>query len=154
MKPLTVGDRAPDVSAVAHDGRRVALSEFFGRGAVVLFFYPKDGTSVCTKEVCAFRDAYEDFVQAGAVVLGVSSDGEESHRRFAERQNLPFTLLSDPDKALRRAFGVPKTWGFLPGRVTYILDRDGIIRHVFNAQFTADRHVVEALATVRQLATS
>ena len=87
MKPLTVGDRAPEVSAVAHDGRRVALSEFFGRGAVVLFFYPTDGTSVCTKEVCAFRDAYEDFVQAGAVVLGVSSDGEESHRRFAERQH-------------------------------------------------------------------
>lgn len=154
MKSLTVGDRAPDVSAVSQDGRRVALSEFLGRNAVVLFFYPKDGTGVCTKEVCAFRDAYEDFVQAGAVVLGVSSDGEESHRRFAERQNLPFTLLSDPDKALRRAFGVPKTLGFLPGRVTYVLDRDGIIRHVFNAQFTADRHVVEALATVRQLTTS
>ncbi|MBA4016275.1 MAG: peroxiredoxin [Pirellula sp.] len=152
MKALTVGDRAPDVSAAAHDGRRVALSEFLGRKAVVLFFYPKDGTGVCTKEVCAFRDAYEDFVQAGAVVLGVSSDGEESHRRFAERQNLPFTLLSDPDKSLRRAFGVPKTFGLLPGRVTYVLDRDGIIRHVFNAQFTADRHVVEALAIVRQLA--
>lgn len=152
MKSLTVGDRAPEVIAVAHDGRRVALSEFLGRGPVVLFFYPKDGTSVCTKEVCAFRDAYEDFVRAGAAVLGVSSDGEETHRRFAERQNLPFALLSDPDKALRRAFGVPKTWGVLPGRVTYVLDRDGIIRHVFNAQFTADRHVAEALAIVRQLA--
>lgn len=152
MKSLTVGDRAPEVTAVAHDGRRVALSEFLGHGPVVLFFYPKDGTSICTKEVCAFRDAYEDFVRSGAVVLGVSSDGEQTHRRFAERQNLPFTLLSDPDKALRRAFGVPKTWGFLPGRVTYVLDRDGFIRHVFNAQFTADRHVAEALATVRQLA--
>lgn len=152
MAGIQVGDRAPEFSAAAQDGRVVHLADFLGKQALVVFFYPKDGTGVCTKEACGFRDAYEDFVRAGAAVIGVSSDDEASHRRFAERQNLPYTLLSDSDQTLRRAFGVPKTWGFLPGRVTYVIDRDGIVRHVFNAQFTADRHVREALATVRLLA--
>jgi peroxiredoxin Q/BCP len=130
----------------------VALSEFLGSKAVVLFFYPKDGTVVCTKEACSFRDAYEDFVQAGAVVIGVSSDSTENHRAFASGHRLPFILLADADGYLRKAFGVPKTLGIMPGRVTYVIDKEGIVRHVFSSQFAADRHVAEALAVVRRLA--
>ena len=107
---------------------------------------------ICTKEACRFRNAYDDFAQAGAVVLGVSSDDAESHQAFAAGHRLPFVLLSDTEGALRKAFGVPKTLGFLPGRVTYVIDREGIVRDVFCSQLSADRHVAEALAVVRQLA--
>jgi len=109
MKTLDVGDRAPDFTAVAHTGQRVSLADFHAKQVVVLYFYPKDGTPVCTAEACAFRDAYEDFAQAGAVVIGVSGDSLDRHRDFAERQRLSFLLLSDEDGALRKAFGVPKT---------------------------------------------
>ncbi|MCE9557073.1 MAG: peroxiredoxin [Planctomycetes bacterium] len=152
MPSIQIGDRAPDISAVAQDGTRISLANYRGRQPVVLFFYPKDGTAICTKEACAFRDSFEDFVAAGAVVIGVSSDSQSSHREFASAHRLPFHLLSDDDGALRTALGVPKTLGIMPGRVTYVIDRDGIVRHIFNSQFSAGRHVKEALAIVRQLA--
>jgi len=153
MASVQVGDHAPGFTLTSQSGQRVSLAEFRGgKSAVVLFFYPKDGTPVCTKEACSFRDAYEDFVQAGAVVIGVSADSWENHRAFASGHRLPFILLSDADGALRKAFGVPKTLGIMPGRVTYVIDKEGIVRHVFNSQFAADRHVAEALAVVRQLA--
>lgn len=152
MAALQVGDRAPDFTANSQAGQPVALSEFLGSKTVVLFFYPKDGTAVCTKEACSFRDAYEDFVQAGAVVIGVSSDSAESHQAFSSSHRLPFVLLADTDGSVRKAFGVLKTVGIMPGRVTYVIDKEGIVRHVFSSQFAADRHVAEALAVVRQLA--
>lgn len=152
MARIQAADRAPDFTLPSHTGQTVSLAEFRGKQAVVLFFYPKDGTPVCTKEACSFRDAYEDFVQAGAVVVGVSSDSAERHQAFANGHRLPFVLLSDPDGSLRRAFGVPKTLGVFPGRVTYVIDKEGIVRHVFRSQFAADRHVAEALTVVRQLA--
>jgi len=152
MASVQVGDHAPDFTLTSQSGQPVSLADYRGKSAVVLFFYPKDGTPVCTKEACSFRDAYEDFVQAGAVVIGVSADSWENHRAFASGHRLPFILLSDADGALRKAFGVPKTLGIMPGRVTYVIDKEGIVRHVFNSQFAADRHVAEALAVVRQLA--
>jgi peroxiredoxin Q/BCP len=152
MASIHVGDRAPDFTLPSQTGAQVSLAEFRGNKAVVLFFYPKDGTVVCTKEACAFRDAYEDFVQAGAVVIGVSSDSAESHQTFASGHQLPFVLLADTDGSLRGSFGVPKTWGLMPGRVTYIIDKEGVVRHIFSSQFAADRHVSEALIIVRQLA--
>lgn len=152
MKPIQVGDTAPDFTLTSQSGEPVSLAGFRGSKAVVLFFYPKDGTAVCTKEACSFRDAYEDFVQAGAVVIGVSSDSAESHQAFASGHRLPFVLLADTDGAVRQAFGVPKTLGIMPGRVTYVIDKEGIVRHVFSSQFAADRHVAEALAVVRELA--
>lgn len=152
MPSIQVGDRAPPLAAEAHTGQTVSLADYLGRQVVVLYFYPKDDTPGCTREACAFRDAYEDFVQAGAVVIGVSGDALDRHRAFAGRQRLPFLLLSDPDGALRQAFGVPRTLGLLPGRVTYVIDKAGIVRHVFNSPFFADRHVAEALRTVRELA--
>lgn len=152
MASVQVGDHALDFTLTSQNGQQVSLAEFRGSKLVVLFFYPKDRTAVCTKEACSFRDAYEDFVQAGAVVIGVSSDLAESHKAFASGHRLPFVLLADVDGSVLHAFGVPKTLGIMPGRVTYVIDKEGIVRHVFSSQFAADRHVAEALAVVRQLA--
>ncbi len=151
---IRAGDSAPVFAAEAHDGQRVCLAEFQGRKVVVLYFYPKDESPVCTKEACSFRDAYEDFVQAGAVVIGVSSDSVESHQAFASGHRLPFVLLADTDGSLRKAYGVPRTLGIVPGRVTYVIDKAGVVRHIFSSQLSADRHVAEALSMVRQLAQS
>ena len=146
-----VGDRAPDFSSTAAEGGPVSLEMFRGKSEVVLFFYPKDNTPVCTTEACAFRDSYEAFRDAGAEVIGVSADSDESHRKFAGRHRLPFHLVSDPDGALRARFGVPKTLGLFPGRVTYLIDREGVVRHVVSSQLQAARHVDEMLATLKRL---
>ena len=152
MPALQIGDLAPELSAETQDGGRFTLSDFRGKQVVVLFFYPKDGTAVCTAEACAFRDSYEDFVKAGAVVIGISGDTNDSHRSFAANHKLPFLLASDSRGELRKAFGVPKTLGIFPGRVTYVIDKQGIIRLMFNAQFSASGHVKEALQVVKRLA--
>lgn len=144
--------RAPNVALQLQTGEVVILAELWQARPVVLFFYPKDGTAVCTKEACAFRDAYEDFVAAGATVVGVSGDSAASHQQFAAEHRLPFYLATDADGAVRRAFGVRKTLGIIPGRVTIVIDRDGVVRHTFRGQFAADRHVREALDAVRTLA--
>ncbi len=151
MPAIAIGDRVPDLSLSDQDGKMVSMSDFHGKRAVVLYFYPKDNTPGCTVEACKFRDAYEDFSDAGAEVVGVSSDSRDSHQAFASARRLPFTLLADEAGELRRAFGVPKTLGLLPGRVTYVIDRKSVVRHIFNSQLFFDRHVSEALAVVRTL---
>lgn len=151
MSKVQVGDHAPEFTWSTHTGEQVRLSDFRNEKVVVLFFYPKDGSAICTKEACAFRDAYDQFAEAGAVVVGVSGDSAERHSAFATRHSLPFHLVSDTDGSLRRAFGVPKTFGLLPGRVTYVIDRDGIVRLVFSAAMTASRHVSEAIKAVGEL---
>jgi len=151
MSKLQIGEPAPDVTGITQNGTRLALADYRGRQPVVVFFYPKDGTAICTKEACAFRDAYEEFVSAGAAVIGVSSDSQQSHQQFAASHRLPFQLVSDDDGAWRLAFGVPRTLGVLAGRVTYVMDREGIVRHIFNSQFAAGRHVEEALEVIRKL---
>lgn len=151
MTPRSVGERAPKVVLSLHNSEKVLLADLYRIHPVVLFFYPKNNTTICTKEACAFRDAYQDFVDAGATVVGVSGDSASSHQAFAEQHRLPYLLATDADGALRRAFGVPKTLGLLPGRVTYVIDRQGIVRHVFSAQLAADRHVREALDAIAQL---
>jgi peroxiredoxin Q/BCP len=151
MKPIRPGDRAPDFTAQAHSGQTVSLADYLGKHVVVLYFYPKDGTAICTREACAFRDAYEQFAQAGAVVIGVSADSPDRHRRFAGQQRLPFLLVSDQDGSLRKSLRVPKSLGLIPGRVTYVIDKNGIIRHVFHSQVAAERHVTEALRIVQEL---
>lgn len=118
---------------------------------MVLYFYPADETYGCTKEACGFRDEYESFVDEGAMVVGVSPDSLESHRRFADHHRLPFSLLSDPDGALRNKYGVGRTLGLIPGRVSFVIDRQGVIRHVFDSQLRARQHVGEALGVVRRL---
>ncbi|MGA2255941.1 MAG: peroxiredoxin [Thermoguttaceae bacterium] len=151
MTSIAVGDRAPQFTAAAHTGQQVALADYLGKQVVVLYFYPRDGTPVCATEACRFRDAYADFAAAGAVVIGVSGDSIESHRRFVEDRRLPFLLVSDRDRALRKAFGVPRLLGFLPGRTTYVIDKQGVVRNTFTSHFSADRHIDEALRVVREL---
>jgi peroxiredoxin Q/BCP len=151
MKPIDVGDPAPEFSATAADGSRVSLSEFRGKQAVVIFFYPRDNSPVCTKEACAFRDAYEEFVAAGAAVIGVSSNSDESHRSFAASQRLPYLLIADAGGELRKLFGVRNSFFVVPGRVTFVIDREGIVRHKFNSLLNGIQHVEEALQTVRKL---
>jgi thioredoxin-dependent peroxiredoxin len=147
---LAVGSPAPDFELIDQTGRPVRLSELIRRSWVVLFFYPKDHSPICTSQVCAFRNAYEDFRYHGAEVLGISADDQESHRRFAEAHQLPFTLLSDPGNAVRTLYGVPKTFGVLPGRVTFVIDTEGVVRMAYPSQFNAKAHMEKALAMLRQ----
>jgi thioredoxin-dependent peroxiredoxin len=150
---LQVGDRAPDFTLPTQKtGEAFHLYDMIGKSAIVLYFYPKDNTQGCTAEACSFRDSYEVFKQAGAEVIGVSSDSEESHRDFAAKNHLPFLLLSDTNGTLRKLYGVPTTLGILPGRVTYVIDNDGIVRHIFSDMFNATKHINEALKVVQETA--
>jgi len=152
MADIGVGATAPDFTKTTQNGDVISLSQFRGEKTVVLYFYPKDETVGCTAEACTFRDNFEDFVEAGAVVIGVSQDSDRSHKSFASHHRLPFLLVSDRDQALQNAYGVPKTMGLLPGRVTYVIDREGTVRHVFKSLLNAKKHVREALEVVKQLA--
>ncbi len=145
---VQVGDLAPDFTLLNQSGIPVCLGDFLCKQYIVLYFYPRDNTSVCTQEACAFRDSYEAFKDAGAEVMGVSSDSVESHRQFAKEHQLPFILLSDVSGVIRKRYGVPTAFG-LPGRVTYIIDRQGIVRCICFSQFTSKRHVDEALETLQ-----
>src|SRR5271169_959348 len=142
---VKVGDKAPDFTLPAQSGEPVRLQDRLGERVVVLYFYPKDNTSGCTAEACAFRDSYEAFTDAGATVIGVSSDSVDRHAGFAGKHKLPFTLLSDAGGKVRKLYGVPSTLAVLPGRVTYVIDRDGIVRNVFNSMMNINGHVGEAL---------
>lgn len=146
---VEVGSRAPDFALPSQSGRMVSLSDLLGRRPVVLFFYPKDGTPGCTRQACAFRDGYEEFGELDAEVIGISSDSVTSHERFAADHDLPFDLLSDEGGRVRALYGVPGTLGLFPGRVTYVIDAEGIVRHVFSSQLGVERHVEEALGSVR-----
>ncbi len=148
---LRIGEPAPDFALPSATGETVRLSDFRGKAEVVLFFYPKDNSPACTLEACSFRDSHEAFREAGAEVIGISADSADSHRRFSERFRLPFVLLADVDGAVRAQYGVPRTLGLFPGRVTYLIDRDGIVRHIFSSQFQPWRHVPEALEVLAAL---
>jgi peroxiredoxin Q/BCP len=151
VKGVRVGDKAPDFSLPNQAGELITLSDVIAEHVVVLYFYPKDNTRGCTAEACGFRDGHEDFVAAGARVIGVSSDSVDSHEAFAGRYRLPFLLLSDADGAVRKLYGVPTTLGVLPGRVTYVIDRAGVVRHIFSSMINIGRHVNDAMAVVRTL---
>ncbi|MBK9037363.1 MAG: peroxiredoxin [Myxococcales bacterium] len=146
-----VGSKVPDVTFTGPEGP-IHLRDLIGARAVVLYFYPKDETPGCTAQACAFRDQYQDFVDAGADVVGVSADDAGSHASFKQHHRLPFTLLTDPGGAAARALGVKKSLGLFAGRVTFVIDRGGIVRMRFDSQLQARRHIAEALAVVKQLA--
>jgi peroxiredoxin Q/BCP len=148
---VKVGDKAPDFTLPSQMGDNVTLSEYFGKKNIVLYFYPKDETQGCTKEACSFRDSYDVFTSLGAEVLGVSSQSVESHKSFATHHSLPFLLLSDEKNEVRQLYGVPATMGIIPGRVTFIIDKKGVVRHVFNSQFQPEKHIEEALRILREL---
>ncbi len=147
---LQIGDPAPDFNLLDQEGCCTSLSSFLGN-RVVIYFYPKDDTPGCTIEVCGFRDKYDLFKILGAEVWGVSNANAKSHRMFAEKNKLPFPLLCDETNSLRKAFGVPKFLGILDGRVTFIIDSEGIIRHVFNDNLNTSAHITEALRVLDEI---
>jgi peroxiredoxin Q/BCP len=148
---VRVGDKAPDFTLPDQTGAMVSLKDFVGSKIIVLYFYPKDFSRGCTAEACAFRDSYDVLVEAGAQVIGISSQSVDSHNRFAILNKLPFILLSDTDGKIRQLYGVPSTLGLLPGRVTYIIDKKGTVRHIFSSQLNAAKHVEEALKNVKEI---
>ena len=155
---LLVGKKAPHFSAAAViNGEEIvenfSLDQYLGKNHVVLFFYPKDNTPGCTAEACSFRDQFEDFKDLGAEIIGISSDSVLSHQKFAKQYRLPFILLSDEDKKIRNLFGVPAgLFGLIPGRVTYVVDKNGIIKLIFNSSLMATKHISKALEVIKELA--
>jgi peroxiredoxin Q/BCP len=147
---VTVGESAPDITLPALRGGDLTLSSLRGKN-VVLFFYPRDSSPGCTVEACTFRDAYEDFVAVGAEVVGVSSDSLESHAEFARKHSLPMQLVTDGDGQVRARYGVKSTLGMLPGRETFIIDKQGVVRHVFRSQLRVKKHVEESLQILKTL---
>ena len=151
---VRVGDVAPDFTLQDQTGQAVRLKDLLGKKTVVLYFYPKDETPGCTIEARAFRDSYEAFTAAGAEVVGVSADTVASHRRFAQHHDLPFLLLSDRQGVVRKLYGVQQTLGILPGRVTYVIDTSGVVRHIYSSQLRVTQHSRQSLEMVRALGTA
>lgn len=150
---IQVGDVVPQFSAVDAQGNLFDSASVIGKKTVVLYFYPKDNTPGCTAQACSFRDQYEDFLDLGAEVIGISSDGLASHQKFTAQYQLPFLLLSDTDKKIRKLFGVPTAFlGLLPGRVTYVIDAKGVVQMVFNSML-AGQHIPKALEAIKKIVT-
>ena len=148
---LKVGDKIPNFKAKDTNGNDFDSQEIIGQKPLVIYFYPKDNTPGCTVQACSFRDQYEDFKDLGAEVIGISSDSIVSHQKFTQQYQLPFILLSDTDKKIRKLFGVPSgLFGILPGRVTYVADKTGTIIMVFDSMM-AKRHIPKALEAIRKL---
>ena len=148
---IAVGDVVPHFSAIDAQGTLFDSTSVVGKKPVVLYFYPKDNTPGCTAEACSFRDQYEDFLDLGAEVIGISSDGLASHQKFTAQYQLPFLLLSDTDQKIRKLFGVPTAFlGLLPGRVTYVVDAKGVVQMLFNSVL-AGQHIPKALEAVKKI---
>ncbi len=144
---LKAGDKAPLFEGSTDDGKRFILSDLVGKTNVILYFYPKDFTMGCTKEACSFRDNFGGLEVLGATVVGVSSDSVETHRRFKKEHGIPFLLISDEDRSIRKMYGANGL--LLPSRITFVIDEGGIIRHVFSSQLNVTKHVEEALLALQ-----
>jgi peroxiredoxin Q/BCP len=153
---LKVGQPAPEFTVTAADGRELKLADFRGKKNVVVYFYPKDFTSVCTKETCGFRDAYQDLANKDTEVIGVSVDDDASHKKFAEKYKVPFALVSDPDRKLAGDYdatgGLVGIIGRKARRLTYVIDKQGTIAGVFQGELSADKHVEGAKSVIAKLA--
>ena len=148
---VKVGDRAPDFSLEAQDGHNVALHDFTGSKNVVLYFYPKDFTPGCRAETKSFSENYDSLLAMGAEVLGISSDSPESHVDFAKECGATFPMLADKGGRVRESYGVKSSFGLAPGRVTFVIDKKGIVRHVFSSQLRPKQHVSEAMEALKAL---
>jgi len=149
---LAIGSVAPDFTLPSHKGEDIRLSGFREKKNVVLYFYPKDETKYCIAESIMFRDKHRDFSAKETEILGISSDNESSHRQFSSHYNLSFNLLSDAGGKVRKLYGVPATFGVIPGRVTFVIDKKGVIRNFFSSQFNPHFHVEESLKAVSEIA--
>lgn len=149
---LNIGDTLPDFQLTDQKGEVFDINSVKGKNYLVIYFYPKNFTPGCTKEACSFRDSFEDFHELGAIVIGISSDSKKSHERFAKKHQLPFTLLSDSKGVVKRSFGVKNNFlGLIPGRETFVVNKEGIIIFTFNSM-NADQHIKEALTVLKQQA--
>jgi peroxiredoxin Q/BCP len=152
MNTIVVGNMVPDFTLPDQNGKLFDIKSVIGTKKLVIYFYPKDDSPGCTKEACYFRDLYEVFKETDAVIIGISGQSVESHKKFAEKYRLSFTLLSDKGNKIRKLFGVPtNVLGLLPGRVTYVADRMGKVVYIFNSQAQAERHVDEALKILKEI---
>ncbi|MCX6138446.1 MAG: peroxiredoxin [Ignavibacteriales bacterium] len=151
MKKVELGSHIPEFSLPDQNGNLFALSSILGKKNIVIYFYPKDDSPGCTKEACSFRDQYEIFKEVDAEIIGISSDDVASHKRFAEKYHLPYVLLSDGDNSVRNLFGVPTNlFGLLAGRVTYVVNRQGVVIHIFNSQLGAEKHIEESMTALKK----
>lgn len=149
---LKVRDKIPNFKAKDSNGNDFDSQTLVGLKPIVVYFYPKDNTPGCTAQACSFRDQYEDFKDLGAEVIGISGDSVASHQEFTNHYKLPFILLSDPDKKIRKLFGVAtQLFGLVPGRVTYVADKNGVIQMIFDSMLAA-KHIPKALKTIKELA--
>lgn len=149
---LQVGDKVPEFTLEDHNGNELAIMDYVGPGPLVIYFYPKDDTPGCTREACSFRDQFAEFEDFGATIFGISADSPSSHRNFKAKYNLPYTLLSDQGKEVQKLFGVKKNFlGLVDGRSTYVIDKKGVIVHIFNSQFQPKKHISESLEILKQL---
>ena len=146
---LTIGDKIPSFCLKDQNGN-IRTSDKFNK-ALVLFFYPKDDTPGCTIEACGFRDKYDLFKILGAEVWGISNGDSQSHLEFANKNKLQYPLLCDIDNKIRKKFGVPKKLGFIEGRVTYIIDSNGIIIHIFEDLLNGPAHIKEAIMALKTI---
>lgn len=142
-------DQAPDFASVTDTGEKFSLSQLIGKSNIVLYFYPKDFTAGCTKEACTFRDNWDKVIAKGATIIGISSDSQETHARFKKEHDLPFTLVSDEDHAIRKSYGIDGR--FIPPRTTFVIDKRGKIRDIFNSQINITKHVEEALSALENI---
>ena len=147
---LSIGDTAPDFEGTDQNGNRVTLQDLLGKSAVVLYFYPKDFTPVCTAQACLFRDTSAELAGVGVQVVGVSGDDQGSHSRFAAAHRVPYPLLSDPEKKIQKAYEARQLLGLLAKRVTYVIGRDKKIKGVFHHELSAQKHI----DAVRKMVTS
>jgi len=145
MGKVKIGDIAPDFELNDANGTAVKLSSFRGEKSVVVYFYPKDETPGCTAQACSFRDSYDDFKEAGAEVIGISSDGANAHQGFASHHKLQFILLTDSAGKVRKQYGAYDLFGMIPGRVTFVIDKEGKVIHKFDSQLSPTKHIKEAL---------
>ncbi|BAX81441.1 peroxiredoxin [Labilibaculum antarcticum] len=152
MKKMEVGSKVPTFELNDQNGQQFKLETVLGKKNLVIYFYPKDDSPGCTKEACSFRDQFEVFADADAMIIGISAQSVESHLEFAKKHRLNYTLLSDTGNKVRNLFGVPSSlFGLIPGRVTYVVNKEGKIAYLFNSQIQAQKHVDEALRIIQEL---
>jgi peroxiredoxin Q/BCP len=145
---ITVGDKVPAFSLQDQNGKTFDIADHIGKKLLVIYFYPKDESMVCTKEACAFRDSFDEFTKAGAMVIGINGGTVASHKAFADHYKLPFTLLSDPGNKVYKQFGI-KGKLFFSGRETFMVDRTGKIFYQYDSMMEGKKHAEDALAYIK-----
>jgi peroxiredoxin Q/BCP len=149
---IQVGDKIPSFTLLNQNNQEVDINSFVGTKNIVIYFYPKDNTPGCTKEACSFRDAMQNLNNLDCEIIGISADSVSSHKAFATQYNLKFNLLSDTNNQIRKLFGVPRNlFGIIPGRVSYICDKEGIVLHIVNSQMNPDKHIQETIETLEAI---